>query len=240
MPLPRQPENESLGKRDTPLLPSGYHVHDGTRPQPPVVSVPENAPPSDAKVLFDGHSLAHWTHQDGSPCTWEVENGELVVLPRSGDIVTVESFADCQLHLEFSTPLEIEGPGQKRGNSGVFMMDRYELQVLDNYENLTYADGTVGAVYGQFPPLVNAIRKPGEWNTYDILWKAPAFDGETLLSPAVVTVLLNGVVVQNATALNGPTRNKSILPYQPHGAAPIRLQDHHNPVRFRNIWIRAL
>jgi hypothetical protein len=206
-----------------------------------VVSVPQDAPPSDARVLFDGTGLEHWVHkQDGRPCEWSIEQGELVVTPKSGDILTVESFGNCQVHLEFSSPVGEEGPGQKRGNSGVFMMDRYELQVLNNYENPTYADGTVGAVYGQFPPLVNAIRKPGDWNTVDILWTAPVFDGDSLVSPAVVTALLNGVVVQHAQALNGPTRYKSIFAYEAHGKAPIRLQDHGNPVRFRNIWVREL
>jgi hypothetical protein len=120
------------------------------------------------------------------------------------------------------------------------MMDRYEIQVLDNYDNPTYADGTVGAIYGEFPPLVNSIRKPGDWNTYDILWKAPVFDGDTLISPAIVTVLLNGVVVQNMQPLIGPTGYRNIHAYEPHGPAPLRLQDHGNPVRFRNIWIREL
>src|SRR5690606_23007555 len=158
MTLPRQLENESLGYSDTPVLSSGYRVHDGTRPQPPVVEAPVDAPPSDAVVLFDGKSLDGWVDvRDGAPCGWEVDAGEMAVTPGVGDVRTVREFGNCQVHLEFKSPVEVKGEGQGRGNSGVFLMGRYEIQVLDNYRNPTYADGTVGAVYGQTPPQVNAI-----------------------------------------------------------------------------------
>ena len=242
MTVPRQLENEDLGYSDTPVLDSGYHVHDGTRPQPPVVAAPADAPPSDAVILFDGTSLEGWTNvRDGEPCGWALEEGDLAVVPKVGDIQTEKTFGDCQLHLEFMSPVEVNGKGQKRGNSGVFLMGLYEIQVLDNFENPTYPDGTVGALYGQTPPLVNAIREPGVWNTYDILWKAPVFKGETLVSPAVVTVILNGVMLHHAQELEGPTQHKILATYEPHPAkGPLKLQDHGDLVRFRNIWMRDL
>ncbi len=242
MTIPRQTENENLGYSDTPILDSGYHVHDGTRPQPPVVSASADAPPSDAVVLFDGSSLDGWVNvRDGQRCGWELDQGELAVVPGTGDVQTEAEFGDCQLHLEFMSPVEVKAEGQGRGNSGVFFMGRYEIQVLDNFENPTYPDGTVGAVYGQTPPLVNPIRKPGEWNVYDILWKAPIFDGASLKSPAMVTVLLNGVVQHHAQVLEGPTQHKALAHYEPHSAkGPLKLQDHGDLVRFRNIWMRDL
>lgn len=237
----RQLENEHLGYSDTPVLPdSGYHVHDGTRPQPPAVAAPAGQPPSDATVLFDGSSLDQWTNvKDGKPCGWTIVDDVMEVVPGVGDIRSVQSFGDCQLHLEFRSPVVVEKKGQGRGNSGVFLMERYEVQVLDNWENPTYADGTVGALYGQTPPLVNAIRQPGEWNEYDIVWKAPVFAGGELVSPAVITVLLNGVVLHHARELQGPTEHKILAGYREHPAkAPIKLQDHGDLVRFRNIWVR--
>ncbi len=242
MSIPRQPENEHLGYSDTPVLDSGYHVHDGARPQPPVVCAPSDGPPSDAVVLFDGSSLDGWVNvRDGRPCGWALDKGEMAVVPGVGDVQTERTFGDCQLHLEFMSPVDIQGDGQARGNSGVFLMGRYEIQVLDNYENPTYPDGTVGAIYGQTPPMVNSIRKPGEWNVYDILWKAPVFEGAALVSPAVVTVLLNGVVLHHAKALEGPTQHKELAHYEPHNArGPLKLQDHGDLVRFRNIWMRKM
>jgi hypothetical protein len=235
----RQPENAHLGYSDTPILPeSGYHVHDGERPQPPRVE--PGPPPSDAVILFDGTSLENWEGKDG-PAQWKVENGYMEVVPKTGAIRTKQTFASVQLHIEFASPTEIKGESQGRGNSGVFLMGLYEIQVLDNYENPTYADGTVGAVYGQYPPLANAIRKPGEWNTYDIIWEAPVFDGETLLRPAYVTVLLNGVVLHSHVKLLGPTGHKNLASYTPHASeGPLELQDHGDLVRFRNIWVRPL
>ena len=238
----REPQNAHLGHSDTPILPdSGYHVHDGERPQPPVVTPGAGtAAPSDATVLFDGTDLKQWVGRDGE-ARWQVVNGYMEVVPKTGNIRTRRHFGDLQLHLEFSCPTIIKGQGQGRGNSGVFLMGLYEVQVLDNYDNLTYADGTVGAMYGQYPPLVNSIRKPGEWNTYDIMWKAPVFRGDRLESPAVITVLLNGVLLHHALELLGPTGHKIMPGYEPHPpTGPLELQDHGDLVRYRNIWIREL
>jgi hypothetical protein len=246
--FPMSDQKPSLGYQDTPVLPSGYHVHDGERPQPPVVDpgvtgTPSAAgtPPSDAVVLIDGTgTLAKWQHGDGKDAGWKVENGYAEVVGGTGDIKTREGLGDGHYHVEFATPAEVKGNGQGRGNSGVFVLDRYEFQVLDNYENPTYPDGTVGAVYGQFPPLANASRKPGEWQTYDILFTGPRFNADgTVQTPAYATVLLNGVVVQHHTELLGGTTHKQLADYKAHPeAAPLRLQDHGNPVRFRNVWYR--
>jgi hypothetical protein len=225
------------GYADTPLLPGGrWRVHAAERPPPPAVTPGEGtAPPSDALVLFDGKSLDAWT---GGP--WTVENGALVVNGK-GDLSTKERFGDCQLHLEWAAPSAVQGGSQERGNSGVFLMDRYEVQILDSFDNRTYADGQAGALYGQFPPQVNACRPPGAWQTYDIFFRAPRFAGDALESPAVVTVVHNGVLVQHARELLGATRHKELAVYAPHAPQePLRLQDHGNPVRFRNIWIRRL
>ncbi len=238
----RQPENASLGYSDTPLLPgTEYHVHDGERPQPGVVTPGIGAqPPSDAKVLFDGTHLREWEGSNG-PAKWKLEAGYMEVAPGAGNIRTRQHFGDVQLHIEFASPVLVQGKGQERGNSGVFLMGRYEVQVLDNYHNPTYADGTVGAVYGQYPPLANAIRMPGEWNTYDILWRAPTFDGERLVSPAVITVLLNNVLLHHGVSPRGETSHRVVTTYKPHPAkGPLELQDHGNHVRYRNIWVREL
>lgn len=244
MKMIRQTENEHLGYSDTPVLPeTGYKVHDGTRPQPPVVTVPDHAPPSDAVILFDGTTLEGWKNvKDGLPCGWNIEMGELCVVPGVGDVQTNREFGDCQLHLEFMSPQAVKGQGQGRGNSGIFLMGRYEIQVLDNYDNPTYPDGTVGAIYGQTPPRANPIRRPGEWNAFDILWTSPVFNQQDeLVSPAFVTVLLNGVVQHNHQVLQGPTQHKKLACYEPHPpTGPLKLQDHGDLVRFRNIWIREL
>lgn len=237
-----------LGYKDTPTIPGmKYRVHDGERPQPRVVdpgtpSTQEKpgTPPSDAVVLFDGKDLAQWRGDQGD-AKWKVENGYMEVAPRSGSIHTRQEFGDCQLHLEFASPNPPSGIDQGRGNSGVLFFGRYEIQILDSYENQTYPDGQAAAIYGQFPPLVNASRKPGEWQTYDILFTAPRFKDGQLESPAYVTVLHNGVVVHNHTALLGAVAFRSIPRYSPHGEkGAITLQNHGNPVRFRNIWIREL
>jgi hypothetical protein len=192
-------------------------------------------------MLFDGRSLDHWRDRDGRPARWTVADGAVVVARGTGDIRTTEQFGDVQLHVEWATPAAISGEGQGRGNSGIFLMDRYEIQVLDSYRNPTYPDGQAGAVYGQMPPLVNASRPPGEWQTFDIVFTAPRFDGATVRSPARVTVLHNGVLIQHDTVLIGATAHQVVGVYEPHdAAAPIRLQDHGNPVRFRNIWARRL
>ncbi|MGF1448233.1 MAG: DUF1080 domain-containing protein [Opitutales bacterium] len=238
-----QPENAHLGYSDTPVLPdSGYHVHDGVRPQPPVVTPGEGMqPPSDATVLFDGTSLAQWESSRGGDAPWKLDDGCMEVVPKSGNIRTRETFGDLQLHLEFASPKEALKQSQGRGNSGVFLMGLYEVQVLDSYDNPTYADGTVGAIYGQYPPLANAIHAPGEWNSYDILWQAPVFDGDILKRSAVLTVMLNNVVLHHAQTLQGPTQHKELARYTPHPATgPLELQDHGDLVRFRNIWLRPI
>jgi hypothetical protein len=224
--------------------------HDRDRPQPPVVS-PTTAstqeqpgkPPSDATVLFDGTDLAQWVSMDGSPTKWIARDGYMECVKGSGYIRTLQCFGDCQLHIEWATPSPAHGEGQGRGNSGVFLgLDRYEIQVLDSFGNKTYADGSAGAVYGQYPPLVNVSRPPGRWQTYDIIYTAPRFDAEgKLLSPARLTVFHNGVLIQNNVELTGPTNWLDRAPYQAHPEKqPIALQDHGNPVRYRNIWVREL
>jgi len=247
---PQTPKPDpSLGYSDTPVIAdSGYHVHDGERPQPPVVTPPTPStqerpgdPPSDAVVLFDGADLSKWESVKDGPAQWKVEHGYMEVVPKSGSIRTKERFGDCQLHLEFASPTEVKGKSQGRGNSGVFLMGRYEIQVLDSYDNPTYPDGTVGGIYGQYPPLYNAIREPGQWNFYDIVWEGPRFDGEKLVKPAFVTVFLNGIVLHHRKELQGPTKHKELTQYEPHAeAGPLELQDHGDLVRFRNIWYRPL
>lgn len=205
--------------------------------EPPVVTPGENGgPPSDAVVLFDGKDLSQWEGGEN----WIIENGYAIA--QKNGITSKQKFGDIQLHLEFATPEKIEGAGQGRGNSGVYLMNRYEVQILDSYENPTYFDGQCGAIYKQHPPLVNASRKPGEWQTYDIIFTAPRFDKDgTLLRPAYVTVIHNGVVVQNHFEIEGSTAWDAPPKYTPHEEkAPIHLQFHGNPVKFRNIWVREI
>ncbi len=195
---------------------------------------PEKAP-SDAIVLFDGKDLSKWDGAD----KWEVKDG--VASPVKGDITSKDSFGDCQIHLEFATPSVVKGSGQGRGNSGLFLMNRYEVQILDSFDNKTYFDGQCGSIYKQHPPLVNACRKPGEWQTYEIIFNAPKFKEGKLVKPGVVTVLQNGVVVQNNWEILGNTAWDAPPSYKPHGdKGPIRLQNHGDPVKFRNIWVREL
>ena len=235
------------GYSDTPMLPGDkWHVHDGNRPPPRVVtpgsfSTPDRPgkPPSDAIVLFDGKDLSKWRGGKGGDAPWKVENGYALV--QGGEIVTKDEFGDCQLHVEWSAPNPPKGESQGRGNSGVFFFGRYEVQVLDSYQNKTYPDGQAAALYGQYPPLVNASAKPGEWQSYDIIFTAPRFKGDKLESPAYITLLHNGVVVHNHTALLGATGHKVLAKYAPHGPkGPIHLQDHRDPVRYRNLWVRPL
>lgn len=234
------------GYEDTPYIPgSAWRVHDRNRPQPPKVTPgTAGAAPSDAVILFDGKDLSAWqSAKDGSPAGWKVENDYVEAVKGTGDICTKEQFGDCQLHLEFACPSVVHGAGQGRGNSGVFLMGLYEMQVLDGHDNPTYADGTVGSIYGQYPPLVNAARQPGEWQTYDIIFIAPRWDAQgKLASPAVLTAFLNGVLVQHANAAQGPTGHKTVSNYDttqpPEG--PLKLQDHGDAVHFRNIWMRRL
>lgn len=223
-----------------------WKIHDPERPLPQVVYPGPAAPPfpapSDAVVLFSGKDLAQWSDGKGGPAAWKVEDGNLEVAPKAGSIQTVQGFGDCQLHLEWATPVPATGEGQGRGNSGVFLMNTYEVQILDSCDNRTYADGMAAAVYGQYPPLVNACRPPGEWQTYDIIFHRPHFDSRgRLIREARMTVIHNGVLVQDNVELLGPTAWKKLVPYQSHpDKLPLSLQDHGSPVRFRNIWIREL
>jgi hypothetical protein len=239
-----------VGFKNTPMLPGGrWHVHDGDRPFPAIVTpgtcstqeTPGKAP-SDAMVLFDSGDLSRWHGERGRPAGWDVKDGALIVHPGAGPMISRDEFRDCQLHLEFASPVPATGEDQGRGNSGVMFFGRYEIQILDSYENLTYADGQAAAIYGQYPPLVNASRKPGEWQTYDIIFTAPRFKGDgSLEAPAYATVLHNGVVVHNHTAVLGPMAYRALPRYRAHGLkGPILLQDHGNRVRFRNIWVRPL
>jgi len=229
--------------------PGEWGIHDMERPVPPVVtpgtaSTPETPgkPPSDAAVLFDGKDLSRWRSEKGGPPAWKVENGYMEVVKGAGAIRTEQGFGDAQLHIEWMTAPGATGEGQARSNSGVFFMGRYEVQVLDSHRNRTYADGQAAAVYGQRPPLVNAARPPGEWQAYDIVFEAPRFGaGGELERKARVTVLHNGVLVQHAVELTGPTAHKARPPYEAHAEKlPLSLQDHGDPVRFRNVWVRDL
>lgn len=209
----------------------------GIKWEPPAIVTPgetDDQPPSDAVILFDGSDLNEWKNGEN----WDVREG--VAFSGKGQIVSKQEFGDCQLHIEWSAPLPVKGSGQGRGNSGVFLMGRYELQVLDSYDNETYHDGQAGAIYKQTPPAVNVMRKPGEWNTYDIFWTAPRFEEDgSLKSPAYITAVHNGVLILNHFELKGDTPYNRPPRYTKHGEkGPIALQDHGNPVRFRNIWIR--
>ena len=197
-------------------------------------------PPADAIVLFDGTDLSKWANDKGGPAKWEVKDG-VATVNGTGYIHTRQAFGDCQLHVEWATPAEVKGDGQGRGNSGVYLQGLYEVQVLDSYDNKTYFDGQAGAIYKQHPPLVNVCRKPGEWQTYDIIYHGPRFgtDGK-LLKPGNFTVLQNGVLIQDHVEIQGDTM-KSPPRYAAHPAKlPLALQDHGNPVHYRNIWIREL
>jgi hypothetical protein len=240
-------QDHTLGYDNTPFLPGGkWRVHDVKRPHPPVVTpgAQNSMPPSDAIVLFNGKDLSQWvTYLKGQETTpkWKVENGYAEVVDRTGSINTKEKFGDVQLHIEWASPAVISGASQNRGNSGVLFMGRYEIQVLDSYENPTYADGQAASIYGQYPPLVNASRKPGEWQTYDIVFEAPRFENGKLTRPAYATVFQNGVLVQNHEELIGDTPHAKLGTYKPHAAEEsLQLQNHHCAVRYRNIWIRRL
>ena len=234
-----------IGYDDTPMQPDGrWRIHDGNRPRPTVVTpggFVALPPPADAIVLLGtGSDLSQWQTLKGTPADWPMADG--VLSSGQGNIRTKAHFTDVQLHIEFATPSPVMGDSQDRGNSGVFLADEFEIQILDSFNNLTYADGQAAAMYGQHPPLVNASRPPGEWQSYDIVFKVPRFGpAGKLMTPAVVTVLHNGVLVHDARPFWGGTEHKRIDPYRPAMArGPIRLQDHGNPVRFRNIWVRPL
>jgi hypothetical protein len=242
---PQEPANqEPVGYEDTPYLPGGkWRVHDKFRPVPdeitpgkPSTQAQVGSAPSDAIVLFDGSSLEAF---DGGP--WDLKDGVMTVNGK-GDVRTKQSFGDVQLHVEWRSPDEPNAKSQGKGNSGVFLMGRYEIQVLNSYRNRSYADGQAASLYGQKPPDVNATLPTGMWQSYDIIFKAPRFDEDgKLSSPAVATVLHNGVLVQNHVELLGPTSHRSLPNYKAHAMKlPIKLQDHGNKVSYRNIWVREL
>jgi hypothetical protein len=244
---------QNPGYKDTPIIPgTPWHVHDSDRPRPAIVTPGATfshlAPaPSDATVLFDGKDLAQWADPKGDEAKWKISDGYVEAVRGAGSIHTKGKFTDFQLHLEWATPARVEGTSQDRGNSGVIINGMYEVQILDSYNNLTYADGQAGAIYGQQPPLVNASKPPGEWQTYDIIFESPRWDASgQLVKKAAVTVLHNGVVLHHRQEYFGRTdglsglAHKSLGSYgEPHPPAVfIELQDHKNPVRFRNIWVR--
>jgi len=251
-PKPAEPTKTADGQLiqyvDTP---SGrWMIHDEARPAPAIItpgsaSTPTESgtAPSDAVVLFDGKDLSQWTSQDGSAPKWAVKDGYMETVKGTGMLKSKELFGSCQLHVEFATPTTVSGSSQGRGNSGVFLMD-YEVQVLDSFDNKTYPDGQCAALYGRAVPLVNACRKPGEWQTYDIIFHRPIFKGKEVVRKPTFTVIHNGVLVQDHVELTGGTQwngPHAISNFNPHpDKMPIQLQDHSNPVRFRNIWIRPL
>jgi len=231
--------------------PDAHHpwaVHDGNRPQPKLVTAgtfssqeQPGKPPSDAIVLFDGTDLSHWVADDGKPTKWIAKDGAMECVPKSGFIRTKESFGDCQLHVEWAAPTKVEGESQGRGNSGVFLMGLVEVQVLDNYNNPTYPDGSAASVYGVNPPMANALRPPGQFQVYDIIFRRPIYKDGQAVDPGYVTVFENGVLVQDHTMLEGGTGHMTRAkpgPFPEKG--PLQLQDHGNPVRYRNIWYRPL
>jgi hypothetical protein len=238
-----------LGYEDTPFIPgSKWRVHDAKRPYPRKVvpgtcSTPASPgqAPSDAILLFDGKDLSKWRNQKGGAAGWKVENGYMETVPKTGDIFTLDEFGDIQLHVEWQAPGPAQGQSLGDGNSGVFLFGLFELQVFDDSARLIYADGQAGSLYGQYPPLVNASRKTGEWQAYDIVFTAARFREGKLAQPAFVTVLHNGVVIQNHAALLGESVHRALPVYVDRGPkGPIRIQEHGVPVRYRNIWVRVL
>lgn len=240
---------------NNPRLPDGFRVHDSERPLPPVITPGATAAdaPSDAYTLFDGNDLTGWVgtvstnkkkrYNPQGEALWKVQDGYMEV-NNTGGLRSIKEFGDCQIHLEWQSstdPNVLKKTSQGRGNSGLFIMGKYEVQILDCYDNTSYADGMTAAVYGQHPALANACREPGKWQTYDVIFTAPRFEGEKVISPAYVTVIHNGILVQNHTAFLGLSTYKKLPVYAPHGdKGPILLQDHGNPVRYRNIWVREL
>jgi hypothetical protein len=248
-PAAKRPDrfNQPTGYRDTPVLPyQRWKVHDLDRPKPAVVTPADTpgGPPSDAIVLLNGKNLDQWTFRGKrgrEPRPWKLVDGYMEVDPGAGDAATKESFGDAQFHIEWSAPTEISGDSQWRANSGILLMGQYEIQVLDSFNNPTYADGQAGSIYGQWPPLVNPVRKPGEWNVYDIVFEAPRFQGEDLVKPALVTVFMNGLILHNRKEIVGRMAHRVVGTYKAHAPElPLSLQDHDVPVRYRNIWARRL
>ncbi len=217
------------------------------KPVPNVITpgITDRQPPSDAIVLFDGTDMRAWDIPDGT--LWDVKDGIVTVRPskekleRPVTIKTKKEFGDIQLHIEWRSPQKIEGNGQRRGNSGIFLQSLYELQIQDNFENKTYVNGQSGSIYKQIPPMVNACRRPGEWQTYEVFYTAPRFDDIGLLiSPAYISVIHNGILIQNHAQIKGSIKFIGLPHYEPHGKLPLLLQDHGNAVSFRNIWVREL
>jgi len=235
-------ENQQQGSNQRPAQWDPRSTEWYTPVPPSVVPGKEAKPPSDAIVLFDGKDLSQWQAGRGEgPAEWKVQNGEMVIVPGKGSIKTKEFFGDCQLHLEFKSPAPENHSGQNRGNSGIMMQSQYEIQILDGDNNPTYVNGMVGSIYKQSAPSANAYTKNGEWQVFDIYWKAPRFNGDgSLESPAMATVVLNGIVVQNNYILKGTTPYTGLPKYNAHGRMPISLQDHGTATAFRNIWIRNL
>lgn len=231
---------------DPPTEKHPWQVHDDRRPRPPVVTPGEKVgdAPADAIILFDGTDLSKWEadkREKGIPSKWRIVDGVLESVKGAGYIRTKQSFGDCQLHVEWATPVKVQGSSQGRGNSGVFLMGMYEVQVLDNYNNDTYPDGQAGCVYGQNPPWVNVCRAPGQWQSYDIIFRQPRLENGKLVRPGYLTVLHNGVAVQDHWVLEGPSGHRRRTKLRAHAdKLPFKIQDHGNPVRFRNIWIREL
>jgi hypothetical protein len=245
------PEDLKAHPTGAPLPGQKWIVHDRSRPQPrkvtPGLPIAFSPPPSDAIILFDGKDLSQWSGAGRGGVTgdphWKVENGYVELVPRSGSMATKMKFGDCQLHVEWMnpTPADPKVHGQERGNSGVILMGKYEIQVLSSYDNPTYADGMAGAIYSLFPPMVNPCRPENEWNCYDLLFEAPRFEGTAVAKPGYVTLLFNGVMVHHHAQLIGTTSMKPLARYQPHGAEEsLVLQGHAGPVRYRNIWIRKI
>ncbi len=224
-----------------PQIDFAWKVHDPERPQPAVVTAAQDAPPSDAEVLLGTTDLSAWRSGDEAT-KWSFDNSIMTIVPGSGAIHSRAEYGDCQLHLEWMIPADREVGGQSGGNSGVFFMDRYEVQILQSHDNTSYADGGAGAVYGQYPALVNPCRPAGRWNVYDIVFRAPTFDKDgSVLQPAVVTAFFNGVLVQDNAELLGTTVHQRRAQYTAHAATgPLQLQDHGDPINFRNIWVRRL
>ena len=228
-------------------MPMQHEMTEFYSPVPPVVTPGKYAfvpPPADALVLFDGKDLSKWKAEKGGPAQWIVKDGVMTVKKGTGDIETIEKFEDYQLHIEWKVPQNITGSNQSRGNSGIFMQGIYELQILDSYNNSTYVNGQSGSIYKQSAPLVNAMRPPGEWNVYDVIYTAPRFkENGSLLNPARITVLHNGILIQNNFEIRGHTPWVGLPEYEKHGKGPIKLQDHGDPseaISFQNIWIRPV
>lgn len=238
-----------LGYDDTPMLPGGkWHVHDINRPQPVKVTAGTYStqasvglPPSDAEVLFDGKDLSKWRGAKGGPALWTVRDGHMEVAPKTGDIYTREEYGNIQLHVEWATPAPLQPGHEYQGNSGVFLQGAYELQVFESSVTLIYADGEAGAIYGQYPPLVNSSRAAGEWQDFDVVFSPARFKDGKMEIPPYITAFQNGVLIHNHTAIMGDSMNMVLPVVKDRGqTGPIRLQDHHDLVRYRNIWVRRL